>query len=237
MTKNQIEYWNLRETQRSNRAREQETRRANLAQERISGTANDIRYSLGLQQNTETHRSNVAKETETSRNNRVNNALEYWKQQIAESQLGVNKYNAETTRSLGFANLAETQRANLVREAQQMETIQIQDRTQQEQARHNIQQENATRLQNATSHSDQYGRNVANIQNANTRTQELAETTRSHKAQERITRENNLYNIELRSLELQNRITQDTASNQSKFLNAFGTNLANVMKGGSSYAK
>lgn len=236
MTKNQIEYWNLKENERSNRVREQETRRANLAQERISGQANDIKYSLGLQQNTETQRSNLAREKETARNNRANNSLEYWKQSIAESQLGVNRYNAETTRSLGYSNLAETQRANLVREAQQQENIEISRAQTNEAKRHNVQSENVSRLQTLSNYGVQSRNATTNEANAETRKAELAETSRSHKATENIQRENNLYNIELRSLELQNQITQDTARNQNQSIANMGKSLADVLKG-VNYAK
>lgn len=72
MTQNQIAYWNLQETKRSNAAREQETNRSNLMQEQLK---------LGSLE--ETQRSNRAKETETNRANLVNEQL---KQSQIESE-------------------------------------------------------------------------------------------------------------------------------------------------------
>lgn len=64
MTANQIAYWNLQETKRSNQVKEgisqgtlDETKRSNVARE------------------TETNRSNVARETETARSNKAKEAL------------------------------------------------------------------------------------------------------------------------------------------------------------------
>lgn len=73
MTQNQIAYWNYKETQRSNQAREREagrsnratemeTRRSNLAREKEANRSNLARES-------ETVRSNVARERETRRSN------------------------------------------------------------------------------------------------------------------------------------------------------------------------
>lgn len=73
MTNNQIAFWTLehdkaktavaqRETERSNRAREDETARSNLAKEAET-------YRSNLARETETKRSNIASETETNRAN------------------------------------------------------------------------------------------------------------------------------------------------------------------------
>lgn len=136
MTRNQIAYWELQESKRSNRARETETHRTNLAQETETNRAN-------LARETETNRSNLARERqaaidsarsydlglqnlrETIRNNTANQKLR--SQELAEQkrhsvvgeaqnaiQLGINSYDA-TTRRLGHL---ETQRSNMARESQ-----------------------------------------------------------------------------------------------------------------------
>lgn len=71
MTQNQIAYWNLQETMRTNRAKEdiqtntlEETKRSNIARETETNRSN-------IAKETETNRSNIAKETETHRNNKV----------------------------------------------------------------------------------------------------------------------------------------------------------------------
>ena len=68
MTRNQIAYRELLETERSNRARETETNRSNLADE------NEYRRS-NIARETETNRSNIARESETNRTNVANESL------------------------------------------------------------------------------------------------------------------------------------------------------------------
>lgn len=134
MTANQIAYWNLQETKRTNRAREvlqadqqAETHRSNVSNEEIKRTSNAIN-----QQNVdETKRANVARETETARSNR---AQEY-----------------ETHRS-NIARELETQRSNLANEALKSQTNQetersnraneqIKSQSNRETVRHNVQTE------------------------------------------------------------------------------------------------
>lgn len=84
MTQNQIAYWNYRELQRSNqarelensrsnRARETETRRSNLATEKETARSNLARELETVRSNTarerETRRSNLAQEVEFGRHN------------------------------------------------------------------------------------------------------------------------------------------------------------------------
>lgn len=69
MTHNQIDYWNLRETQVHNRAMERETYRSNKAREHLSmkeqreiRRANRAKERLTASEQAETHRANVARE-------------------------------------------------------------------------------------------------------------------------------------------------------------------------------
>lgn len=68
MTRNQIAYRELLETERSNKAREAETGRSNLANERENRRSNIAREA-------ETSRSNIARESETNRTNVANESL------------------------------------------------------------------------------------------------------------------------------------------------------------------
>lgn len=113
MTRNQIEYWRLKEQQRatdltnalkadelaeakrSNRAREYESQRSNLANERIKSEQNIINQGHYERSDAETQRHNVALEG------------------ISSAQLGVDKQKI----ALGYSQLQETQRSNLASEA------------------------------------------------------------------------------------------------------------------------
>lgn len=105
MTANQIAYWNLVESMRSNRAKEQETGRHNLASE-----------SLGYQTLSETGRSNRAKENislldlaERSRHNVATETVESGK--LAETK----SYNAAQQR-MHAAGLENAKTVALIRE-------------------------------------------------------------------------------------------------------------------------
>lgn len=112
MTKNQIEYLKLLESQRANRAGEQETARANLERER-----------QGVIQLGETERSNRAREGETNRHNLETERISYLGQaeteranRVRESQKDIEL--AEQSRAnrakedISRLQLSETQRAN-----------------------------------------------------------------------------------------------------------------------------
>lgn len=95
VTYNQIAYWNLQETKRSNLAREAETIRSNRVQE-----AEAIRSNMAREW--ETNRSNLARENETARANRA-----YEKE---------TKRHNEVSEALGWKQHEENVRANLARE-------------------------------------------------------------------------------------------------------------------------
>lgn len=125
MTRNQIAYWELQESKRSNRAKERETNRSNVAREietnrsnlaqekqnRINSNRNYLMNVLNLQ---ELHRNNVAVSDlrsaelkEQSRRNRVSEAQN-------QSNLSLQAYEANTRRIAQ----KEIQRANMSREYQ-----------------------------------------------------------------------------------------------------------------------
>jgi len=127
MTHNQIEYWKLREEQRSNQAKEQETERSNRANEGINearrieeGRHNLESENLNRLSLEETARHNTATEGETIRSN------------IAKENLS--KYQTDTNAAVGFnaASLglegtslmvAENMRHNMEMEAYNQESL------------------------------------------------------------------------------------------------------------------
>lgn len=104
MTQNQIAYWNLQETKRSNATREQETNRHNVATERENERHNTV--SEG-----EIGRHNVVTERETTRHNRETENFNI--SQLQESQ----RHNV-ATENLGHLQLNESVRHNTVSEQQ-----------------------------------------------------------------------------------------------------------------------
>lgn len=80
MTANQIAYWNLQESKRSNIRRETESERSNRARER------------------ETFRSNVAHEHENRRHNLMT-------EKVADQQVDVARRNLSVNAALGAGNL------------------------------------------------------------------------------------------------------------------------------------
>jgi C4-dicarboxylate-specific signal transduction histidine kinase len=76
MTRNQIAYRELKETRRSNRAREEETNRANIAKETEENRSNTA-------QEAETNRHNVAAERETARHNRSDEGIRHDANKVA----------------------------------------------------------------------------------------------------------------------------------------------------------
>lgn len=102
MTKNQIDYWNLQETRRSNRAVEAETSRHNVATEGETNRHNVATEALDLGKLNETTRHNQATEGLGWAN--LNEAARH---NVAQEKLtGMNL-------NLGIHQLAETQRHNI----------------------------------------------------------------------------------------------------------------------------
>lgn len=111
MTHNQILYWQNRETNRSNLAREAETSRSNLAREKETERSNRAREN-------ETRRSNLAREKETERSNRANEMLTTLRRQ-QDFQIAL------WNRTLAYDQLAETKRASKANVAQSRYTTDV----------------------------------------------------------------------------------------------------------------
>lgn len=136
MTHNQIEYWKLKETARSNKAQERETNRSNLAREFETERSNRANEALKAEGNVinqlhferadaETARSNRARENEQARSNLAQEALKAESNQNERARVilgyDTNRTNtgiAQINAAVGYAQLAEQNRANLAREAE-----------------------------------------------------------------------------------------------------------------------
>lgn len=194
MTKNQIEYLKLLETQRSNQAVEAETGRANRERERQgqisldeqsrSNLANEkikadtlieqSRHNLATE--SETNRANLARELETSLHNR--NTEHVAMLNYSETA----RANRERERLTSEAQ-DEQRRANLAREAENERSHRADER---------IRTRQVTETERANKAFEDYrDRNLQATIDYNTgsldlRGRELEESTRSHKAQEAI---------------------------------------------------
>lgn len=195
MTKNQIEYNKLLETQRMNSASValkqqelgqdfvakqlslQEAQRHNLASESVSllSAQESQRHNLASEQVSldslqEQHRANVAKETEQTRSNRAQEALSSrsldQSKQYQTASVGLGYSQV----GLGYSQLAETQRSNIASEGIRMYSNL-------EQSRSNKAREAETTRHNVVSEAiSRYGNSLAS--------QRQAEQTRHNKVSE-----------------------------------------------------
>lgn len=128
MTKNQLQYWQNVETQRSNLARETETNRNNMAVESETHRAN-------LAREVEAHRANVSNEIEMNRHHLATENLQLQNllvtKQTASRQLDIAKLQAEEARRSNLAREQETKRSNIAREDEQKRSNQEQERLRQ----------------------------------------------------------------------------------------------------------
>lgn len=175
MTRNQIEYWRLKETERANRAQEQhnanvlnynyevlaETKRANLARERETFRSNYAREVLQRDLQNRNYYLSLRQQTEVERANRAN-------EKIAKQRLD------------------ETVRANKATERLQQLSQQTAALNAQTSARRQVELERQNRVNESLSMLN-YGESVRShkAQERNS-LQNLNETIRSHQANERI---------------------------------------------------
>lgn len=117
MTRNQIEYWKLKEQQRSNKASQAEQSRSNKAQEQETVRSNRARES-------ETHRSNLINESHQSNvlgeTIRANKARESHNVATLQETKRSNVAREAETRRSNLANERETNRSNVARETETM---------------------------------------------------------------------------------------------------------------------
>lgn len=116
MTHNQIEYWKLEETKRSNRTNEAENKRHNVATEGES-------YRHNYATETETNRHNMTTELidmnkfyEQARSNRANEALAHERNTIESGKLSELIRSNKANEYIKTTQLAENERHNRVTE-------------------------------------------------------------------------------------------------------------------------
>lgn len=182
MTKNQIEYLKLRETQR-----------ANLKNESLTEMRDKTAKELGFGNLAETSRHNQATERhntyvlgETQRHNLAQESLNAKSlEESARHNLSMEGYYRD--------QLTETQRSNLAREGLERGKLSIQASQVHEQARHNQVVELETRRSNVARESEMYRSNVTKER----------ENERANRARETESNRSNLANEQQRARELE----------------------------------
>lgn len=126
MTRNQLQYWQNRETERSNRAKEAETTRTNRVNEAIKQAQIVTQNRINQQTLAETHRSNIAKEGLTAQSNAIQsqnvaNQQQHYLRSDSTSLLQANnsRYVADRNYQASQNALLETTRHNKQVEQQQ----------------------------------------------------------------------------------------------------------------------
>lgn len=202
MTRNQLEYLKILESQRANKAREAEDVRSHQAQEAFNlsslseiqrnnlererqgrsqlaetARANQAREALNFQQHLETVRSNTARENETQRHN-----LE--SERISFSQLAETSRANRAQESIARERNAETKRSNLEKESQGRQSLA-------ETERYNTAQISARQSELAEKQRAAKADEAIKIARNVTEAGRLAETVRSDLAREAETSKHN----------------------------------------------
>lgn len=102
MTHNQIEYWKLEETKRSNRTNEAENKRHNVASEGETYRHNYATEGETNRHNLTTELIDMSKYYETVRSNRANEALTGEKNEIERGKLAETARHNQVSETLGF---------------------------------------------------------------------------------------------------------------------------------------
>lgn len=213
MTTNLINYWNLQETKRANKAREDELRRHQLADERIRDAQNKINLQLGEGNLRELNRSNLARETELNRSNMAKEDIQKYSNLLNAKELPIKSSQAKTAAMDAQTRLLQTQelqRSNLENEKIKRETLA-------ENSRHNLRSENLTNF-----------KNVADLSQARA---QLSEQKRHSKVTEGETKRKNLVDQYLRTLELRNAIEQGSARIKADIFNSSLSSTARMLGG------
>lgn len=112
MTHNQIEYWKLEESKRSNRANETENKRHNVASEGETYRHNYATEGETNRHNTTTELIDMSKYYESVRSNRANEALIGEKNDIERGKLAETVRSNKATEAVRRGTLKETVRHN-----------------------------------------------------------------------------------------------------------------------------
>lgn len=186
MTRNQIEYWKLQETQRSNleyerQGREQlaETKRSNLARETETNRSN-------LARETETHRANLMHEYQVDLQRRqdayftLRNQIETNRSNLAQEKIAKQRNDEQHRTNVANENIRLIQALTNQRQAE-LQQQQIYVQRNEQYTRQAI--ANAT---NRLGYAQLAETSYANRQSENLRQQQIAESIRSNMANEYI---------------------------------------------------
>lgn len=199
MTRNQIEYWRLVETNRNNLAVERETNRSNLANEKERNRSNlaqereTNRHNLAVEQ--ETNRHNVATEKETQRSNLARETLTRMQMQQnlfltridQEERARSNRKNEQLT-SLQIANQHERNLNDAMFQKAQIRIQEINAVT----ARANaMETQRSNRARETLTASAQAETNRSNLANESINLARANEVARSNRSNEAISRYRN----------------------------------------------
>lgn len=193
MTKNQIEYNKLLETQRSNRAQESltekrdnrayevssgtlsETKRHNVAAELVSSNTLAETKRSNLAREEENYRSNVAKESENVRHNTAVE-VETRRSNVAGERLRSRELSEQSRHNLQTESVGRTQaQASMLQATASQRQALVAASRAQEEARHNATVEDESHRANVARETETNRNNVA----------VLAETIRSNQERER----------------------------------------------------
>lgn len=181
MTRNELAYWELQETKRSNRAREIETNRANVAMETENNRSN-------LARERETNRSNQAREIQ----NRIDSNRNY---RIQEATLDQRKYEFYMNNQLAQRQQREVERANKANEDIKRDQNTVQILQYGEQRRTNIANENIKRDQLQVTIGQNRVSNVQNAFNLQTQRYNAEQTAAINKEKNRLQQQSNSYTL------------------------------------------
>lgn len=211
MTSNQIRYWELQESKRANREREQETRRSNRVNERLTrayqeGTldlrakelaettrAHQATEAINLASQQELARHNVVYEKETARHNLATESLTGVQLDIAKANLSETVRSHKASEAISRANLSELRRHNVAQEGISSQQLQIESQYKQAMVDQGLQ-----RIDLDKQHIENERQRVVN------ETIARRETARHNKAQEDVWREQNElrgYDLVIRGIE------------------------------------
>lgn len=221
MTKNQIEYWKLRETAKHNELSRKESERSNREKERIQEQGNRYSFTIGQGNLAETQRANREKELETNRSNVENEAIKRFANEVSSRNVDVNRMNALTNARNADSNaynattnamnaqtnlraLQEDERANRRREYQQFAELE-------ETKKSHRASETQKNLDNALTASDQSNR--------------LGETKRHDLVTEAETARKNLIDQKTRLAELQQKINNDQFTTMTNLIGNMKPNI------------
>lgn len=180
MTKNQIDYWNLQEVKRNNQRQWEETQKHNRNTEAETNRSNRAREDQARLDYYETQRSNMAREDQNRRNlveqQRHSLATESEQQRSNLATEANNRFANQTNLILGLGQLANT-RSSIGVQRQQADTARYnaytQSRSVDEARRSNIRREQLTSLaQTETSRANRAQEALSAERNALTKSQQ-----------------------------------------------------------------